>query len=70
MSGMGPSAFGEFDEFRINYGEGLTPTEQLLKFFGERSFLRFWSHANPHVTPTQELCDLLVVWRLRLHLFR
>jgi hypothetical protein len=58
---MGPSAFGEFDEFRINYGEGLTPTEQLLKFFGERSFLRFWSHANPHVTPTQELCDLLVV---------
>src|SRR5262245_30555479 len=58
---MDPTAFGEFDAFRINYGEGLTPTEQLLKFFGERSFLRFWSHANPHVTPTQELCDLLVV---------
>jgi hypothetical protein len=28
---------------------------------GERSFLRFWSHANPHATPGQELCDLLVV---------
>jgi hypothetical protein len=55
------SAIEEFDQFRINYGEGLTPTEQTLKFFGERSFLRFWSHANPHRTPSQELCDLLVV---------
>ena len=52
---------GAFDQFRINYGEGLTPTEQVLKYFGERSFLRFWSHANPHRTPWQELCDLLVV---------
>jgi hypothetical protein len=58
---MDPSAIGEFDQFRINYGEGLTPTEQLLKYFGERSFLRFWSHANPHRTPKEELCDLLVV---------
>jgi hypothetical protein len=58
---MIPSGIEEFDQFRINYGEGLTPTEQLLKYFGERSFLRFWSHANPHVTPSQELCDLLVV---------
>lgn len=55
------SASGVFDQFRINYGDGLTPTEQLLKYFGERSFLRFWSHANPHVTPSQELCDLLVM---------
>src|SRR5215216_3963449 len=55
------SASGDFDQFRINYGEGLTATEQTLKYFGERSFLRFWSHANPHVTPSQELCDLLVV---------
>jgi hypothetical protein len=23
--------------------------------------LRFWSHANPHRTPSEELCDLLVV---------
>jgi hypothetical protein len=58
---MDPSAFGEFDDIRINYGEGLTDTEKLLKFFGERSFLRFWSHANPHRTSTRELCDLLVV---------
>src|SRR5680860_921210 len=50
-----------FEQFRINYGEGLTPTEQLLKYFGERSFLCFWSHANPHVTTSQELCDLLVI---------
>lgn len=48
-------------EFRINYGEGLTLTEKLLKSIGQQSFLRFWSHANPHVGPTQELCDLLVV---------
>lgn len=58
---MIPSSIGAFDQFRINYGEGLTPTEQLLKYFGERSFLRFWSHANPHRTPSEELCDLLVV---------
>lgn len=58
---MIPSDNGAFDQFRINYGEGLTPTEQLLKYFGERSFLRFWSHANPHRTPKEELCDLLVV---------
>lgn len=55
------SAGGVFDPFRINYGEGVTPTEQLLKNLGERSFLRFWSHANPYMTPTRELCDLLVV---------
>ena len=55
------SATGPFDQFRINYGESLTPTEQMLKYFGERSFLRFWSHANPHATPSQEFCDLLVV---------
>lgn len=55
------SATGPFDQFRINYGEGLTPTEQLIKHFGEHSFLRFWSHANPHRTPSAELCDLLVV---------
>ncbi len=58
---MTPSDMGAFDQFRISYGEGLTPTEQLLKYFGERSFLRFWSHANPHRTPKEELCDLLVV---------
>lgn len=58
---MMDSASGVFDQFRINYGEGLTPTEQLLKNFGERSFLRFWSHANPHATPSKELCDLLVI---------
>jgi len=58
---MTPSFIGDFDQFRINYGEGLTPTEQVLKYFGERSFLRFWSHANPHRSPSEELCDLLVV---------
>lgn len=58
---MMQSAGEVFDQFRINYGEGLTPTEQLLKYFGERSFLRFWSHANPHVSPWRELCDLLVI---------
>lgn len=51
----------ELEQIRVNYGEGLTPTEQFLKYFGERSFLRFWSHANPHTEPTKELCDLLVV---------
>lgn len=45
----------------INIRDGLTPTERLLKQLGERSFLRFWSHANPHITPQQELCDLLVI---------
>lgn len=58
---MTQSSSEVFEQFRINYGEGLTPTEQLLKYFGERSFLRFWSHANPHVTPSRELCDLLVI---------
>src|SRR5687768_6322007 len=61
MNEMTQSASGALDQFRINYGEGLTPTERLLKYLGERSFLRFWSHANPHATPSQELCDLLVV---------
>ena len=46
---------------RINYGSGLTPTEELLTQLGERSFLRFWSHANPYVNRKEELCDLLVV---------
>lgn len=55
------SASWESGQFRINYGEGLTPTEQLLKYLGERSFLQFWSHANPHVTPSRELCDVLVI---------
>lgn len=55
------SASRPFDQFRINHSEGLTPTEQLLKRLGERSFLRFWSHANPHSPPSQEFCDLLVV---------
>lgn len=58
---MKQSAGEAFDQFRITYGEGLTPTEQLLKALGERGFLRFWSHANPHRTATRELCDLLVV---------
>lgn len=58
---MTQSSSGVFKQFRINLGEGLTPTEQLLKYFGERSFLRFWSHANPHRTPSKELCDLLVI---------
>jgi hypothetical protein len=44
---MMQSDSGVFDQFRINFGKGFTPTEQLLKYFGERSFLRFWSHANP-----------------------
>ncbi len=63
MDELKQSADGVFDQFRIAYGEGLTPTEQLLKYFGERSFLRFWSHANPHATPSQEFCDLLVICR-------
>jgi hypothetical protein len=46
---------------RINYGSGLTPTEALLTQLGERSFLQFWSHANPHVNRKEELCDLVVV---------
>lgn len=46
---------------RINHGEGLTSTEKLLKYLGERSFLRFWSHANPHWASGKELCDLLVI---------
>lgn len=46
---------------RINDGNGLTPTEELLTQLGERSFLRFWSHANPHINRKEELCDLLVV---------
>lgn len=46
---------------RINYGTGITPTEELLSQIGERSFLRFWSHPNPHVNSNEELCDLLVV---------
>lgn len=46
---------------RITYGSGLTPTEELLTQLGERSFLRFWSHANAHVNRKEELCDLLVV---------
>lgn len=58
---MTRSADGVFDKFRITFGEGLTPTEQLLKHLGERSFLRFWSHANPRLTRNEELCDLLVV---------
>lgn len=46
---------------RINYGSGLTPTEELLTQLGERSFLRFWSHANPYINRKEELCDLLVI---------
>lgn len=49
------------EPIQINYGSGLTPTEELLKQLGERSFLRFWSHANPHISKGKELCDLLVV---------
>lgn len=48
-------------EYRINHGLGLTITERLLKDLGERSFLRFWCHANPHVTTAKEACDLIVV---------
>jgi hypothetical protein len=55
ISSTGPNGL------RINYGEGLTKTEKLLKYLGERSFLRFWSHANPHIAPGKELSDLLVV---------
>lgn len=51
----------EFDEFRITYGEGVTDTEKLLKYLGEISFFRFWSHANPHIAPGKELGDLLVI---------
>jgi len=45
----------------LNYGSGLTPTEELLTQLGRYSFLRFWSHANPHLNRKDELCDLLVV---------
>lgn len=50
-----------YGQYRINHGEGVTLTERLLKDLGERSFLRFWSHTNPHSSPGKELCDLIVV---------
>lgn len=46
---------------QVNFGEGLNSSEQLLKKLGDQSFLRFWSHANTRISPTQEVCDLLVV---------
>jgi hypothetical protein len=58
---MSDSASRVFDQFRINFGEGLTPSEQFLRHLGERSFLRFWSHANPHAVRSKEICDLLVI---------
>lgn len=54
-------AFDSLCQIRLSYGTGSTPTEKLLRALGERSFLRFWSHATPRVSPTQELCDLLVI---------
>lgn len=42
--------------------KGVTPTEQMLAEFCERSFLKLWSYPNPFKDDGHELCDLLVVF--------
>ena len=42
--------------------KGVTPTEQMLVEFCERSFLKLWSYPNPFKDDGPELCDLLAVF--------
>lgn len=48
----------------INKSTGVTPTEQLLAKFCERTFLKLWSYPNPFKDSENghELCDLIAVF--------
>ncbi|KML15962.1 MULTISPECIES: YecA family protein [Burkholderia] len=48
---------------------GVTPTEQLLAEFCERSFLKLWSYPNPFKDDGHELCDLLAVFENHVFIF-
>lgn len=48
---------------------GVTPTEQLLAEFCERSFLKLWSYPNPYKDDGHELCDLLAVFENHVFIF-
>lgn len=50
------------DNMTIYKSSGVTPTEQLLAEFGERSFLKLWSYPNPYKDDGKELCDLIAVF--------
>ena len=53
----------------ITRSEGITPTEQLLAGFCERSFLKLWSYPNPFKEDGDELCDLIAVFENEVFLF-
>lgn len=51
-----------YESMTINKSLGVTPTEQLLAEFGERSFLKLWTYPNPYKDDGKELCDLIAVF--------
>lgn len=42
--------------------KGVTETERMLADFGDRTFLRLWSYANPYKDDGHEMCDLFAVF--------
>src|SRR5579871_4733944 len=48
---------------------GVTDTERMLAEFCQRSFLKLWSHSNPHKDDGHELCDLLAVFDNHVFIF-
>ena len=53
----------------MNKSMGVTATERMLAEYGERTFLKLWSYANPHKDDGHELCDLLVVFGDHVFIF-
>ncbi|AHX16214.1 hypothetical protein CH75_06940 [Dyella jiangningensis] len=42
--------------------KGVTDTERMLAEFGERTFLKLWTYANPYKDDGHEMCDLIAVF--------
>lgn len=54
---------------KIVKSEGVTPTERLLAYLCEKSFLKLWSYPNPFKDDKNELCDLLAVFENHVFIF-
>lgn len=47
---------------RFERGEGLTPSEQILREIADRSFLKLWTYPNTFREQNRELTDLIIVF--------
>jgi len=53
----------------MDKSKGVTETERMLADFGDRTFLRLWSYANPYKDDGHEMCDLFAVFGNEVFIF-